>query len=156
MKHTPRPFYATNARDLLETRQQGMVPAGPVVVSLVGGEFSEPVLYVRTDMPADRLDWRMLVNLDVWLWASPAAPLNWLLGIASRIAAVRPKTLFLRFEDAGQVHDVEVGEGIHRPSIADIPAHHSFTWVPINCCGTLWGARLRKALIATHPRWTEL
>lgn len=152
-----RPWYATNARDLLATREQGLVPAGPVIVSMVPQEFAEsPVLYVRQDMPTDRLDWRMLVNLNVWLWATPECPLAWVLATAARIAAARPRSLFLRFEEGSVVHDVEVGEGLHLPPVREIPAQHSFTWVPINCSGSLWGARLRQALIATHPRWTEL
>ena len=32
-----RPWYATNARNLLELRQRNLKPAEPVVVSLIGG-----------------------------------------------------------------------------------------------------------------------
>ena len=150
-----KPWYATNARDLMNTREQGLMPAGPVVVSLVGGEFPMPTIYVRQDMPVDRLDWRMLVNLDVWLWAGPEAALTWLLTTADRIAQARPKSLVLRFEDK-DVHDVEIGTGLHIPAVKTLPACHTFTWTPINCSGTRWGARLRKALMGVHPCWTEL
>lgn len=155
----PRPWYATNARRLLEIRQQGKKPAGPVVVSLVGGDFSDVSahpLYVRPDMPVDRMDWRMLVNLQVWLWAGPGAALDWMLATADRIAQVRPADLILRFEEGAEIHDVEVGSGFHLPAVGDIPPVHEFTWVPINCSGTRWGGRLRTALIATHQPWTQL
>lgn len=148
-------WYATNARDLLLAREQGLIPSRPVVVSLVGGEFEQPAMYAHKDMPWDRMDWRMLVNLDVWLWAGPAAALDWVLNTTERVARARPKSLFLRFEQGG-VHDVEVGEGLHIPEVQGLPPQHSFTWTPINCSGTEWSARLRKALIAVHPCWTEL
>lgn len=154
-----RPWYATNARQLLETRRQGLAPDGRVVVSLVGGSFGDvaaTTLYAKPDMPVDRLDWRMLVNLDVWLWAGPNAALDWLLTTASRIAQVRPKELLLRFEEPDGIHDVEVGSGLHIPAVRHLAAQHAFDWVPINCSGSLVGAKLRAALIATHKPWTRL
>lgn len=150
-----KPWYATNARDLMATREQGLMPSTPVVVSLVGGRFPFPALYVRDDMPTERMDWRMLVNLDVWLWAGPEAALNWMLATADRIAKARPKSLILRFEDK-EIHDVEVGSGLHLPAVKNLPAQHVFTWTPINCSGTHWGSRLRKALMGVHPCWTDL
>lgn len=154
-----RPWYATNARDLLQAREQRFAPAGPVVVTLVGGDFStvtETALYVRPDMPVERLDWRMLVNLDVWLWAGRSAALEWLLESTSRIAHAQPRFLLLRFEEFGDIHDVEIGTGLHIPPVLDLPGVHYFDWVPVNCTGTRVGAQLREALINKHPRWTRL
>lgn len=154
-----RPWYATNARDLLEARRQGLKPDGPVVVSLVGGDFSgvaAATINVKPDMPVDRLDWRMLVNLHVWLWANQQAKLEWLLATASRIAHVRPRRLVLRFEAGKQVHDVDIGTGIHIPAVRELPATHDFWWSPINCSDTAVATRLRAALLAVHPFQTIL
>lgn len=153
------PWYATNARDLLETRRQGFALRRPVAVSLIGGNFeafTSAALYVRPQMPVERLDWRMLVNLDVWLIGSKDAALDWLLATASRIAQAQPHELVLRFGDGGDWHDVEIGTGLHIPPVADLPAVHRFDWVPINCSGTRLGSQLRRALINTHARWTRL
>jgi hypothetical protein len=149
-----RPWYARGARKLLEARQGGMVPDGAVLVTL-GDRGVSGSLVVNKDMPLDRLDWRMLVNLDVHVVAGKDWQLGVLLDIVSRVAAARPKSLYIRFDHDG-LHDVEVGTGTHLPAVLDIPAQHNFTWVPINCSGTSTGARLRKALIQKHPRWTVL
>lgn len=146
-----KPWYAFNARKLLEAREKGLTPEGTVVVSMVDGERGD--LTVMPDMPADRMDWRMLVNAEVLILADRATPLDRLLETASRIAQARPKFLAIRFNGH---HDVEVGTGSHFAAVRDIPAEHSFSWVPINCSGTLAGAQLRQALIQKHPRWTVL
>jgi len=146
-----RPWYAQNARQLLENRQHGMTPDGPVVVSLVAGEFDHPALFVHADMPHDRLDWRMLVNLTVWVWASSKAPLQQVLDTVYRIATAKPKELILRFEHADIVHDIEVGYGHHLPSVAGVSAVHQFQWSPINVGGTSLGYRLKKALLSKKP-----
>ena len=93
MNSVARPWYATNARDLLEHRRRNLKPVEPVIVSLVGGDFrdvAETVLYARRDMPVDRMDWRMLVDLDVWLWAGTGAAMDWITETAWRIAQARP------------------------------------------------------------------
>ena len=93
MNSVARPWYATNARDLLEHRRRNLKPVEPVIVSLVGGDFrdvAETVLYARRDMPVDRMDWRMLVDLDVWLWAGTGAAMDWISETAWRIAQARP------------------------------------------------------------------
>lgn len=154
-----RPWYATNARDLLETRQQGLMPDGRVVVSLVGGHYDDvaaATLYARQDMPVDRMDWRMLVNLEVWLWASPSAALQWLLATASRIAHARPRSLVLRFEQADDLHDVDIGTGLHIPAIRELPAVHAFSWFPVNSSATRFAEQLRWALCDTHKPGTIL
>lgn len=144
-----KPWYATNARNLLEQRKNNQKPDGPVVVSLVGGDFFDiaaTTLYARQDMPTDRLDWRMLVDLDVWLWAGPSAPMDWIVDTAWRIAQGRPRELLVRFETAQQIHDINVGSGTHRPAVAGLPPEHNFLWLPINVGGTSIGYRIRAAL----------
>jgi hypothetical protein len=148
----PKPWYATNARNLLETRRQGLIPEGPVNVAMAGGEFGGGALYLRPEMPADRLDWRMLVNLDVWVWANPQASLEWVTDTVWRIAKVRPNSLCLRFEHDGHTHDIDCGTGIHHPKVQDIAAVHEFWWLPINTGGTPIGYRILRALTAEYPK----
>lgn len=147
-----RPWYAQGAKALLAARQAGHTQAEPVQVSLCGLDGQ---IRVTADMPTDAMDWRMLVNLPVWVWADSKVPLQRLLASLDRIARCRPAMLILRFERDG-VHDVEVGTGTHIPAVLDIPADHRFEWVPINLSGTATGAKLRKALIYQNPRWTVL
>lgn len=149
-----KPWYATNARDLLETRRQGMQPEGPVNVAMDGGSFEGTALYLRPDMPLDRMDWRMLVNLEVWLWASPAVPLDRVLDASLRIAHAKPSRLFLRFDDGEQVHDIEIGSGTHRGPVADIPPEHTFCWSPIHLGWAQIGKRLCQALRTKHRMWS--
>lgn len=149
-----RPWYATNARNLLELRQRNLKPAEPVVVSLIGGDFgdiAQTALYVRPDMPAERMDWRMLVDLDVWLWAGPDAPMERIADTAWRIAQARPRELLIRFETATDIHDINLGSGTHRSKVAGLPPEHGFWWLPINVGGTAIGYRIIKALKAKHP-----
>lgn len=149
-----KPWLAINARNLLEHRQQGWTVDGPVVVSLVGGEFTETALYVKPDMPVEAMDWRMLVNLDVWLWASAKTFLDRVLATAWRIAQVRPKQLNLRFEHQGQIHEIDVGTGWHTQGheAHGLPANHRFFWVPMDVGWTVVGHRIVKALRATYPK----
>lgn len=166
-----KPWYATNARDLLETRQQGLMPDGPVVVSMIGGEFDEvaaSTLYLRPDMPLERMDWRMLVNLEVWLWASDKVPLPRVLQALDGIARARPWRLCLRFDhpyhfDAADgtryhfdTHDVDVGQGFHLPQVVDLPPVHEFLWAPTTLQGTPLEYRLRSAALQVHQRGTVL
>jgi hypothetical protein len=102
-------------------------------------------------MPTERLDWRMLVNLEVWLYAGQSAALNWVAATAWRIAQARPRELVLRFEHGDQLHDVDCGSGYHLPAVADEPAVHAFHWKPLNVGGTALGQRLRQALLSAHP-----
>jgi hypothetical protein len=157
-----RPWYAANARNLLETRRKGLAPSGPVIVSLIGTiEGSETTLYVHDDMPAERMDWRMLVNLEVWIWSDPSVALSRLLNIVDRIARARPRRLVLRLnypyrftwsddervhdEEIG-THDVEVGSAIHREAISDIPAQHEFVWMPFGVTHTPISAQMQHEL----------
>ncbi|MBP9149236.1 MAG: hypothetical protein KBG00_10690 [Rhodoferax sp.] len=105
----------------------------------------------RLDLPHDRIDWRMLVNLSVWVWASAKAPLQQVLDTVYRIALVRPRELVLRFEQGDMVHDIEVGYGHHLPATAGVAAVHRFQWAPINVGGSPLGYRLKKALLSKKP-----
>jgi hypothetical protein len=149
-----RRWFASNARDMLEARRRGFTPDCPVVVTMVGGSFEQPTLYVQSDMPANRLDWSMLVNVDVWVWASFSESVERIAAVVQDIAKAKPRSLFLRFEDRdGHVHDVDCGSGTHRPGLPEhgIPAEHSFIFCPINSAGTKLGSRLRNALARTSP-----
>ena len=149
---TEKLWFATNASSLLETRRQGLAPDGPVVVSPVVKQFSHTALYCRPDAPAERFDWRMLVNLDVWLYANAKVPIDWVVNAAWRLAQVRPKQLFLRFEAEGRLHDVDCGSGSHRPAIASLPPEHEFLWFPLRTTGTELAQRITGALVARHPK----
>lgn len=168
---TARPWYAAGARSLLDNRKQGTVPDGPVVVSLIGGEFRDVAaltLHVHADMPADRLDWRMLVNLEVWVWADATVPLERVLLVLDRIAQARPKRLCLRFNhrftfsgaDGGtetiDLHDLDIGDGFHHEAIEEVPAIHAFLWSPVPMNGTPVERQLRNALRGTHQPGTWL
>jgi hypothetical protein len=154
-----RPWYATNARDLLQARQQGFAPAGPVVVSMVGGDFAdvaERTLHVRDDMPIERLDWRMLVDLQVWLWANAGVALDRLMQVVDGIARARPRGFALQFEHGGQAHGIDFGVGVHVPAVLNLPAVHEFLWAPTTINGTRLEQQLRRAALARHPRRTVL
>lgn len=143
-----KPAYAGNARNLLQARKNGYTPFGPVIVSMTGDEWDETTLHLYADMPIKSLDWRMLVDLDVWLWANVSVALDRVTEVAMQIARVRPKTLFVRFEADGAVHDVQFGDGFHRPKILDLPAVHEFSVCITNNTGSKIGAALRRALMA--------
>lgn len=145
------PWYATNARTLLETRQQGLKPEGPVVVALVPVDYSGTMLQVRPDMPTDRMDWRMLANLDVWVCASAKAALEQVMATTWRIAQARPNTLILRFQHDDYIHEIDCGSGCHHPKVADMAPVHEFWWTPINVGGTSVGRRINRALLQAHP-----
>ena len=148
-----RNWYAINARDLLEQRQHGHKPPGPISVVMDGSNVDSPALYLRSDMPVDRMDWRMLVDCEVWLWASLTTPFDRLERVARDIAEVVPSRLVVRFTDrSGELHDIEVGSGSHRKGIPDlgIAPEHEFIWCPINLSGTTPGARMKRALARTR------
>lgn len=151
-----KPWYAINAQRLLQDRQRGTVPADPVAVVMTDETVPAPALYVKPDMPVDRLDWRMLVNLEVLLIASPAVPLERWMRVARRIAECRPKRLTLRFLLNGEIHDVDVGHGMHTAAIADVAPIHEFTWAPMDLTLTPAGKGLRSAMVAELPMWSTL
>ncbi len=98
----------------------------------------------------------MLVNLSVWVFATAAVPLQRVIDTVYRIALARPKDLILRFEQGDTVHDVEVGYGHHLPAVADCYPVHQFQWSPINVGGTVFGRRLKKALLSKKPNGEKL
>ena len=153
-----RPWYAVGARALLDARKQGQMPATVVVVALVPENFGTNALYVRDDMPIARLDWRMLVDLKVWVWATEAVSLETVLAVTHAIAKARPNTLILRFSDAhGEVHDIDVGSGWHHDGIeSEIPPKHEFLWWPQRTCKTELAFRLQQALCGQQPAGSYL
>lgn len=165
------PWYAVNARDLLETRRQGGLPPGPVVVSAIGGSFGNvaaATLYVHADMPVDRLDWRMLVNLEALVWGDKSVPLARLLQLLDGIARVRPRRLCLRFDQhwswvspggreyEAETHDVDIGAGYHVLALRDLPEVHEFYWDPFPLNFTPVEARLCQAARSLHQQGTIL
>jgi len=144
-----RDWYAVNARDLLEHRKHGELPTNPVSVVVGRGEAPYPALYLHDDMPLERMDWRMLVNLDVWLWAGFSVPLERIKRIAKDIAQVQPSVLILRFADTtGFTHDVELAFSTHQPGYPEhgIKPVHDTTWRPLNLTGSTFGTRLCAGL----------
>lgn len=140
-----RDWYAVNARNLLELREHGEKPGHPVSVVIGRAEVPEPALYLHDDMPVERMDWRMLVNLEVWLWAGFSIPLDRIKRVARDVAAAMPSRLVLRFADQrGFVHDVELAFATHLPGYPehDIKPVHELTWKPLNLTGTNVAARL--------------
>jgi hypothetical protein len=164
-----RPWYAVNARDLLEARRQGMRPHGPVVVSTIGGEFgARSVLYVHDDMPAERLDWRMLGKLEVWLWSDPSVKAERTLQLLDGIAHALPRRLVWRFDEhwsavgllgtefEQDTHDVDIGTGYSCRGIGDLAAVHEFHWYPWPLNYTPIERQLCAAALTKHPRGAVL
>lgn len=154
-----RPWYARNAQALLQTRQNGARPDGTVVVSLVGGDFSDvaaTTLYVAEDMPLPQMDWRMLADLPVWVWADQSAPLERIVTVTQDIARKRPRELFVRFSTTTEIHDVDCGNGLHRKPVSGVGEEHSFFWLPVNVGGTRIGEKVCAALKRRMPERTWL
>lgn len=147
-----QPWYAKNARALLEARQNGMKPEGWVTVAMAGGQFAAPTLYVHDDMPADRLDWRMLAGLQVLIETGPTVPVDRIERVARDIAKAKPADLRLRFTtQAGACHELDLGSGIHVPALMGLPAIHTFQWRPITLSGSPVEYRLKAALRRHQP-----
>lgn len=153
-----RCWYASNARNLLQQRRRGVMPTKQVNVVLdIGHEidFDGHVLVLRADEPTERIDWRMLVNLEVWIWADESQPLQRLLAVVRDIVGVNPRSLFVRFVDpSGHIHDVDCGSGTHTPGAPEhgIPAEHSFLFSPVNSGGSRLGRHLCRAMAPIAER----
>ncbi len=149
-----RTAYATNAWNLLQARRHGHRPLGVVHVALADTppcDAGDVVLHVHPGARPDDdrpLDWRMLVDLPVQVWADRSVPLGQVVECVAAIAQAKPRSLFLRFVDDGHVHDVDVGSGRHLfpAHSTGLPAVHEFVWLPVNTGGTPLGRRLRQAL----------
>lgn len=154
---TTNPWYASNARDLLDMRRMGLKPERPVNVSLMGPiPDSNLTLYVREGMPADRLEWRMLVNLDVIVWADSGIPFDRVMATVWTIAKARPAGLQLCFLHRDAWHLIDCGSGYHCPPVEDVQALHTFHWHPINVGATAIGYRLKAAMNKTHKPGVNL
>lgn len=153
---TARPWFASNARSLLEARQNGLSPDEPVTVSIMGNVAEGTTLFVRDNMPADRMDWRMLVNLQVVVWANSKTQFDRVDAVLFGIAQARPKELQLCFVHGETCHLIDCGSGWHRPAVMDIPASHEFLWQPINLGATDLGYRIKAALHKNHKPGARL
>lgn len=145
-----RPWFATNARDLLETRRQGFRPDGPVHVSFMGPVADAVTLFVHDDMPVERMDWRMLVNVEVVVLAQSGVPFERIVTVLKAISDAKPSELQLCFLHRDEWHLIDCGSGAHIQAVADVPALHDFRWQPINLGGTALGYRLKAAICKVH------
>lgn len=142
-----RPWYATNARNLLDARKHGMVPESQVNVSLIGQPDSNDVtLIVREDMPVDRLDWRMLVNLNVLVISDIETPFIRSQTVLKNIAKCRPAWLQFALLAGDEYHVVDCGSGIHLAAFGEFQGHHDFCWFPMAPKQTPIARRATKAL----------
>lgn len=149
------PLYAINARRLLEARRNGYMPDDAVSVALFHADdlCKYPSIVVKPDMSVKALDWSMLVNLEVWLWANATVPLERVVDLVIAVAKVSPRELVLRFEERpGVVHDIDVGSGYHHNGnpAAGIAPEHSFFWLPLNLALSKVGMNLKHALNRAH------
>ena len=142
-----RPWYATNARNLLDARKHGMVPESQVNVSLIGQPDSRDItLIVREDMPVDRLDWRMLVNLNVLVISGIETPFARAQAVLKDIAKCRPSWLQFAIFAGDDYHVVDCGSGMHIPSAGEFRGHHDFYWFPMVQKQTPLSRRAAQAL----------
>lgn len=147
-----RDWLPMNGRRLLDQRKRGVMPSAPVsvVMDVMHDEdFAWPVLMLGSEEPTERMDWRMLVNLEVWVWANATQPMARVAAVIGDIAKVNPKALTLRFLDAADaVHDVDCGSGTHRAGLPShgIRAEHNFIFCPVNSTGSRLGRQLCTAL----------
>jgi hypothetical protein len=154
----PRAWFATNARNLLESRRNGYVPSGPVVVSMIGGEYPEAAdtLYLREDMPLERMDWRMLVDVEVHLWANRKCRWAACSRLSRQSRAPGPRGLSCASEPTAASCTTSKSATASTCARSRHPREHRFTWCPINLTGSGVGAKLRRALLAQHPAFTTL
>lgn len=142
-----RPWFAVNARQLLEARTHGMVPESQVNVSLIGQPKSADLtLIVHKDMPVDRLDWRMLVNLNVMVLADTGTPFNRVEAVLKGIAECRPAWLHFALLAGDEYHVVDCGSGWHVPPFEGFKGHHEFFWLPIALSTSPIAKRAKQAL----------
>ncbi|CAN5715280.1 hypothetical protein BH10PSE18_BH10PSE18_08100 [soil metagenome] len=148
-----RNWHPRNGRELLDQRKRGELPTSPVhvVMDVMHREqFDWPALYLRSEDAVERMDWRALVNTEVWVWADATQPLDRIVQVVRDIADVCPRSLTLRFAgDKGVVHDVDCGSGTHRAGAPQhgIPPEHSFLFYPVNSTGSAIGRRFCRALM---------
>jgi hypothetical protein len=127
-------------------------------VSLIGGEFREAAntLYLREDMPLERMDWRMLVDVEVHLWANRATPLAQGAAGPRRHRARGPRPVPALRQPGGTVHDIDIGDGLPHAPRPRHPRGAPLHLVPNEQRRQQVGAKLRRALLAQHPGFTTL
>lgn len=119
--------YPTNSAALVAMREQGNIPAGPVLVSLAGRlEWPNVTLYANA---TERYDWRPIAGLDVEVFASRAVVFPTLLRALAEMAAVVPKRMVLTFLEGPRV---ELGEW------RQLTDFRLFDWCPMALGGPSW------------------
>jgi len=142
-----RPWFAINARNLLDSRMHGMVPESQVNVSFIGQPQTDDItLIVRDDMPVDRLDWRMLVNLNVMVLADKTTPFSRAQRALQDIAKCRPAWLQFALLFGDEYHVVDCGSGFHIAAVGAIQGRHEFVWFPLAPKQTPIARRATQAL----------
>lgn len=133
---------------LTDMRRAGVRPGAPVHVA-----FSDPAVVGLTIFMRDAarrpIDWRVLVDLDVVVWADAETPFGDVCASLTAIAKARPRELQLCFLHADEWHLIDCGTGRHWPAVADVPVYHEFHWLPLNLGGTTMGYRIKFALDKT-------
>ena len=138
----------TAYENLTEMRLAGMRPDGPVNVAFIDPTASGLTLHMR-DAARKPFDWRVLVGLDVIVWADTKTPFSDVAAVVVAIAKARPSELQLCFLHSEAWHLIDCGSGRFQPDVQDVPGHHEFQWQPINLGATEMGYRLKAALHKT-------
>lgn len=116
-----------NSQALVAMRRIGRVPAGPVLVSLIGDlRWTNVTLQASV---AERYDWRPIAALDVEVFASASVAFRPLLRTLTDMAAVVPKRMVLTFREGPRV---ELGEW---RCVTDF---RLFDWCPMALGGPSW------------------
>jgi hypothetical protein len=133
---------------LTEMRRAGMRPDRPVNVAFTDPAASGLTLFMR-DVTRRPFDWRVLVGLDVIVWADTKTAFAEVSRTVVDIARARPAELQLCFLHGEEWHLIDCGSGRFQPDVQDVPGHHEFQWQPINLGSSAMGYRLKAALHKT-------
>ena len=135
--------YAINAMNLLGMQRHGMQPEGPVMVEMGRDARTKAPRSTSSPTLTERMDWRMLVNLQVAVEPRSSDSLDRLLRAVRDIAASRQLTCCCALLNTGSI---EVGSGYAPPGRAE-PFLPTFVYlVPISLTGSAVGAGLRRCV----------
>ncbi|WP_186092298.1 histidine ammonia-lyase [Burkholderia gladioli] len=119
--------FPINSDALVAMRRVRRVPAGPVLVSLIGDlEWTNLTLHASV---SERYDWRPIAALDVEVFASASIAFGPLLRTLADMAEVVPKRMVLTYREGPRV---ELGEW---RCITDF---RLFDWCPMALGGPRW------------------
>lgn len=138
----------TAYENLTDMRRAGLRPDRPVHVAFTDPAVAGLTLFMR-DAARRPFDWRVLVGLDVIVWADAKTPFSDVSSTVVAIAKARPSELQLCFLHGDAWHLIDCGSGRFQPDVQDVPGHHEFQWQPINLGATDMGFRLKVALRKT-------